>query len=106
VTLNRVRSVPPEQRPARRLADIACPPDQVPVARPDESLVNLLSRMSGCADGRAVVVDEAGRVVGVVSPRDISGAMATADLRTHQPYPLLGADLNATKRDSEPTRRP
>jgi CBS domain-containing protein len=96
VTLNRIRAVPPELRPVRRLADIACPPDEVPVALPDEPLTDLLPRMSGCADGRAVVVDAAGRVVGVVSPSDISRLMAIADLRASQPYPLLGADLNAT----------
>ncbi len=94
VTLNRIRGVPPEDRPARRLADIACPPDQVPVARPEEPLVELLSRLGGCADGRAVVVDDSGRVIGLVSPRDISNVMAVADLRGTQPYPLLGADLN------------
>jgi Zn-dependent protease len=106
VTLNRIRAVPPELRPARTLADIACPPDQVPMARPDEPLVDLLSRMGGCADGRAVVLDDARRVIGVVSPRDISAAMAMADLRGHQPYPLLGADLNASKPPiSQPTNR-
>jgi Zn-dependent protease len=94
VTVNRIRAVPPERRPLTRLADIACPPDEVPVARPDEPLVDLLSRMGGCADGRAVVVDEAGRVRGVVTPSDISHAMALADLRASSPYPLLGADLN------------
>ena len=97
VTVNRLRAVPPQRRHLTRLADIACPPDQVPVARPDEPLVDLLSRMGGCADGRAVVVDEAGRVVALVSPRDISRVMALADLRASGPYPLLGADLNASR---------
>jgi Zn-dependent protease/CBS domain-containing protein len=95
VTLNRIRAVPLGQRAIRRLADVACPPQQVPVARPDEPLVDLLPRLHGCADGRAVVVDGGGRVIGVVSPRDISAAMAGADLRAAQPYPMLGADLNA-----------
>jgi Zn-dependent protease/CBS domain-containing protein len=95
VTLNRVRAVAPELRPVRRLADIACPPHEVPTAHPDEPLVDLLPRLRGCADGRAVVLDAAGRVIGVVSPRDISTAMARADLRGTQPYPLLGADVNA-----------
>lgn len=94
VTLNRIRALRPEQRGALRLKDIACPPDQVPVARPDEPLVDLVGRMGGCADGRAVVVDPAGRVIGVVSPRDISTAMTVADLRSTPPYPL-GADLNS-----------
>jgi Zn-dependent protease/predicted transcriptional regulator len=95
VTLNRIRAVPAELRAVRRLADIACPPDEVPVARPDEPVTDLLPRMAGCADGRAVVVDAAGRVVGLVSPSDISRLMAVANLRASQPYPLLGADLNA-----------
>ena len=68
VTLNRVRAVPPELRATTRLQDIACPPSEVPTARPEESLVELLERMNGCADGRAVVVDDAGRVVGVRPP--------------------------------------
>jgi Zn-dependent protease/predicted transcriptional regulator len=95
VTLNRIRALPQAERGRRRLADIACPPDQVPVVRPDEPLVDLLSRLGGCADGRAVVVDETGRVIGLVSPRDISTVMALTDLRGTQPYALLGADLNA-----------
>jgi hypothetical protein len=50
--------------------------------------------MSGCADGRAVVVDPAGRVIGIVSPRDISRALSVADLYATHPYPPRGADLN------------
>jgi hypothetical protein len=57
-----------------------------------------MPRLRGCADGRAVVLDDTGRVIGVVSPRDISTQMAVADLRATQPYSLLGADLNATGR--------
>jgi Zn-dependent protease/CBS domain-containing protein len=95
VTFNRIRAVAIEQRSVRRLSDIACPPDEVPVARPEEPVTDLLPRMAGCADGRAVVVDATGRVVGLVSPSDISRLMAVSDLRGSQPYPLLGADLNA-----------
>jgi len=106
VTLNRIRAVPPQHRPVRRLADIACPPDGVPVARPHEPLIDLLPRLGGCADGRAVVVDDAGRVVGLVSPSDVSAVMAVADLRASQPYPLLGADLNASPTTRAPTSAP
>jgi Zn-dependent protease len=97
VTLNRIRSVPPDRRHGTRLADISCPPEAVPVARPDEPLVDLLPRLGGGADGRAVVLDGAGRVVGIVSPRDISHVMTVADLRGSEPYPLLGADLTASR---------
>jgi CBS domain-containing protein len=95
-TLNRVRAVPPEQRATTRLQEIACPPSEVPIARPEESLVELLERMNGCADGRAVVVDDAGRVVGVVSASDVTRSLQLADLRSFDPYPApSGADLTS-----------
>ena len=82
VTLNRVRAVPYGRRPGSRLRDIACPPEDVPDgSRPDEPLTALLPRMHGCADGRAVVLDEQGRVIGIVSSTDISRALQLADLR-------------------------
>ncbi|MFA1540270.1 site-2 protease family protein [Actinomadura monticuli] len=94
VTLNRVRSAPPGERARLRLADIACPPDQVPTAHPDDLLTDLLPRMAGCTDGRAVVLGAGGQVVGVVSPSDISRAMQASDLRGTRPYPPpRGADL-------------
>ena len=94
VTLNRVRAVPPSRRPGTRLRDIACPPEAVPTAAPDEQLLTLLPRMRGCADGRAAVLDEQGRVIGVVSSTDISRALQLADLRSFHAYPPpRGADL-------------
>jgi Zn-dependent protease/CBS domain-containing protein len=94
VTLNRVRAVPLEERATTRLLEIACAPAEVPVARPDDSLVELLERMHGCADGRAVVVDDTGRVVGIVSPSDVARALELADLRFLGPYQASsGPDL-------------
>lgn len=93
VTLNRIRAVPPGRRAATSLADIACPPEEVPVAGPDEPLEELLNRMGDCTDGRAVVVS-AGRVVGLVTPSDISRALVAADLAAQDPYPPRGADLH------------
>src|SRR5690606_30634284 len=81
VTLNRIRQVPPDRRPDSRLRDIACPPEDVPTAHPEEPLIELLPRLAGCTDGRAVVVDPDGRVIGVVSPRDVTRMTAIADLR-------------------------
>jgi Zn-dependent protease/CBS domain-containing protein len=74
-TLTRVRDVPDERRHELTLADIACRPDEVPTAGPDEPLDELLPRMAGCSDGRAVVVDDANRVIGIVSPSDVSRAI-------------------------------
>jgi Zn-dependent protease/CBS domain-containing protein len=97
VTLNRVRAVPPNRRADTRLADIACPPDAVPTAHPDEPLMTLLPRMRGCSDGRAVVLDEHDRVIGIVSSTDISRTLQSADLRPFHAYPPpRGADLTTS----------
>ena len=104
VTLNRVRTVPPGIRASTRLREIACAPNEVPTAHPDEPLVDLLERMHGCTDGRAVVLDDAGRVVGVLSPSDVAQALQLADLRSFDPYPVpSGADLTSL---SPPPGRP
>jgi Zn-dependent protease len=81
VTLDRIRALPPERRAGTTLREIACPPAEVPTARPDEPLTDLLPRMAGCTDGRAVVVDEENRVVALVSPHDIARMTAVAELR-------------------------
>ncbi|MET7402280.1 site-2 protease family protein [Dactylosporangium sp. NPDC005572] len=80
VTLARLRRVPPQQRASTRLRDAACPMSEVPVARPDEAIVDLVPRLSGSTDGRALVVSE-GRLVGVVSPRDVRRVVQRAALR-------------------------
>jgi Zn-dependent protease/CBS domain-containing protein len=82
VTLNRIRAVPPPRRDTTRLGEVACSPEEVPTARPDEPLADLLPRMAGCSDGRAVVVDNDGRVVGVLSASDIARAVALAEIRS------------------------
>ncbi len=94
VTLNRVRGVPSGQWRGTLLRDVACPPEEVPTARPDEPLLALLPRMRGCTDGRAVVLDDMGRVIGLVSPTDISRTLQLADLQSFDAYPPpRGADL-------------
>ena len=80
VTLNRLKDVPPDRRPALRLSDVACGMEQVPVARSDEMFVDLVARMSGCADGRALVVDD-GRLVGIVSPTDVARTLELSTVR-------------------------
>jgi CBS domain-containing protein len=93
-TLNRIRAVPVERRATTRLADIACPLDQLPTAQPDEPVLTLLQRMTGCADGRAAVLDDVGHVIGVVSPSDINRTVLMRDLRPFDPYQRAhGADV-------------
>ena len=80
VTLNRIKAVPPDARAGTAVGDIACPLNDVPTAGPDEPLAELLPRMSGCADGRALVLSD-GRLVGIVSPTDVARTLERADLR-------------------------
>jgi CBS-domain-containing membrane protein len=96
VTLNRLRSVDPSARAFTPLRDVACPLSEVPIARPDEPLTALLPRLAECSDGRAVVVD-GGRVVGVVSPSDISRTLQLVDLAVFDPYPAGGAGADVAR---------
>lgn len=80
VTLNRVKQLPADRRATTTVADIACPLDEVTVARPDESLADLLPRLAGGSDGRALVLD-GDRLLGIVSPTDVAHQLEVADLR-------------------------
>ncbi|PZG13018.1 site-2 protease family protein, partial [Nonomuraea aridisoli] len=93
VTLNRIREVDPRDREATRLRDVACPAAEVPQARADEPLMDLLERMRGSADGRAVVLAPDGGLIGLLTPSDISRVVATAGLRATDPMGPRGADL-------------
>jgi Zn-dependent protease/predicted transcriptional regulator len=80
VSLDRVRQVPPEQRDHVTLREVACGPSDLTIASPDEPLTELLPRINQCADGRALVVAE-GRLVGIVSPSDVSRAMLRGSMQ-------------------------
>ncbi len=86
VTIAAVKRVSAQARPATRVSQIACPPDQVPSAAPGEALTTLLERLGrGCGEGRALVLQD-GQVVGIVSPSDISRAIQHSSLgRTARP---------------------
>jgi Zn-dependent protease/predicted transcriptional regulator len=81
VTLNRLKEVPPERRGQLTVSDIACPLDEVPQATSEQYLLDLLIEMQGGEDGRALVMD-AGRLVGIVSPRDVARMLELAQLRS------------------------
>lgn len=85
VSLQRLRAVPPERRAVQSVRDIACPPHEVPTASAEEPLTDLLPRMSGCTDGRAVVLDADGRVVGIVSPSDVARTLQLSRLQVEMP---------------------
>lgn len=75
ITLSRLKTVPPDRRESTILRDVACPPGEVPIVEPDDPLPEVMSTMSGCAGGRALVFDD-GHLVGIVSPTDLSRAVA------------------------------
>lgn len=79
VTLNRIREVPQDRRDSTLLRDIACRPEELTVVSPQEPVTDLLPRLSRCADGRALVTSD-DRLVGIVSPSDISRAVQHASL--------------------------
>jgi Zn-dependent protease/CBS domain-containing protein len=89
VTLSCLRTVAPEKRPWTSVGEVAVPYGEVPTAAPDEPLLDLLQRVEGRTDGRALVV-EGGRVVGIVSPRDVAQLLQLRELRGREagaPYP-------------------
>ena len=71
ITLGQLREVPPDERTATLIRDVAIPRDQVPTAEPHEPLIALLERLAPVAGGRALVV-EAGQMVGIVTASDIA----------------------------------
>ncbi|MDQ4145308.1 MAG: site-2 protease family protein [Actinomycetota bacterium] len=90
VTLSRVKQLPPEGRGRRRVHDVACALDEVATVAPEDLLVNVLERTEQCSEGRALVLDD-GRLVGIVSPRDIQRAIVGAGLRGQAPRELAEA---------------
>jgi Zn-dependent protease/CBS domain-containing protein len=79
VTLARVKQVPADRRARTRLPEIAYRLDELPTAAPDDLLTALLPRLTRVADGRALVLD-GGRLVGIVTPTDITRALEHATL--------------------------
>ena len=84
VTLSAVKNVAGQARATTRVRDIACPLKEVPTATPEDSLISLLGRLSGCSEGRALVLRD-GKLVGVVSPSDVSRAVQRSSLRGTSP---------------------
>lgn len=80
VTLAELRAVPAGERHRTRVADVAVPLADVPVAEPADGLVELLGRDSHATGGRSMVLDE-GRLVGIVTPADVARAIELGQLR-------------------------
>jgi Zn-dependent protease/CBS domain-containing protein len=74
LTLAALKNVAPEARATTLIKDIACPLASVSTVSPTDPAANLLGVSDGCSEGRTLVVD-GGRLVGIVSPSDISALL-------------------------------
>jgi Zn-dependent protease len=74
LTMAALKNVAPDARPTTRIREIICPLDRVSTAAPADPATNLLNASDGCSDGRTLVIDN-GRLVGIVSPSDVSRLM-------------------------------
>ena len=81
VTLNHVRQLAPDRRVGTSIDRIARPADQVPMVAPDRPLTEVLELMQSAADGRVLVHDEVGHVVGIISPTDVTRFVEISQLR-------------------------
>jgi len=71
LTLAALKNVAPDARATTLIKDVSCPLDSVPTVSPADPVTNLLGVSEGCSEGRTLVV-EGGRLVGIISPSDIS----------------------------------
>jgi len=71
VTLDRIKHVPASRRDRTRLADIACPLADIAAASPDDSVADILPRLTECADRRALMFSD-GHLAGIITPSDIT----------------------------------
>jgi CBS domain-containing protein len=74
ITLAQLRTVPSVARPTTSVRDVALPLAAVATSTPEEPVTELLTRVTREAGGRALVFDE-GRLVGIVTPADVTRAL-------------------------------
>ena len=74
VSLRRLLQVPEAARRETVLSDTADPLSSVATARPSDPVTEILNHMGPAGEGRVLVFD-GDRLAGIVSPRDIAGAI-------------------------------
>jgi Zn-dependent protease/CBS domain-containing protein len=79
VTLAQLRDVPPAARPSVSVRAVALPLPDVASCAPTEPVADLLPRVTRESGHRALVFDE-GRLVGIVTPRDVQHALEARQL--------------------------
>lgn len=78
VTVAAVQAVPQDRRQTMAVADIAIALAEVPLARPEEPMTVLLERMMAKNGHPALVLDDAGRLVGIVTDSNLERAIGFA----------------------------
>ena len=74
VTVHRANQVPAGQRGHTLVRDAACPLAEVAQATPDEPVADVLPRLTGCSEGRVLVLAD-GHLAGIVTSSDLSRAL-------------------------------
>ena len=87
VALEDVRRLPPEQRAVVTVGEIAVPLAALPVVHPDDLGLTVLERMRATGSRRALVVDDQGGLVGIISNADIVRALDVGTLAPPPPSP-------------------
>lgn len=80
VTLNHIKEVPYERRHQTAVSQVARPLQEVVVVAPSTPVTDVLPRLSGSEERRALVIDGQ-QLVGIISTTDIARAIELADLR-------------------------
>jgi Zn-dependent protease len=78
-TLSGIREVPEAARGTMLVDDLARPMDRVVTARPDDRVVDLIRRFAPGRGGRALVLDDAGAVAGIVTASDVERALTVTE---------------------------
>ncbi len=87
LTMAALKNVAPDARAKTLIKEVTCPLDKVSTASPGDPVTNLLGISEGCSEGRTLVVDS-GRLVGIISPSDISRLMQRSlSSRSQAPAP-------------------
>jgi Zn-dependent protease/CBS domain-containing protein len=71
LTMAALKNVAPDARATTLIKEVICQLDSVSTAAPADPVTNLLGLPEGCSEGRTLVID-GGRLVGIISPSDIS----------------------------------
>ena len=83
VTLRQIAKTPEAARVTTPIGGLIIPLSDIPMATPSDRLVDLLERMDGRAGGRALVF-VGDKLVGIVSPSDVTLAVTRNQLRRGQ----------------------